>query len=944
MTDPHRKHPLRGNKKKKDQASTGAVPDAAMPMQGDPAQGDIDDLATFAYESLLSGRFEDAKASLENALNLVDQNNLASRAVLLTYFGQSLRLLQQFEEGEASLGKAIELARKASLLACELQARMFLGDMLKDSGQMTEAAKQFDAAFQAASFLKDDSAIEVAAGNLGSIYLSTCQFELAADWFTTALTIAQATHSANISFWLGSLGLAMSELGQYDKSVDWYRRAYLEAELAGDALTMSICKGSEGNVRFEQKQFDAAVQLYKEAKELAQPVDRRREGIWLGNLGVALSRQGDLAQATEFIGEAIELAKTLKDEHSLAAHLDSLGDCLKAQGEPAQASKVYEEALEIARRISDHLGERIYLSNLGKLKADSGELNPAFEYFASACNLFDEQRSWIKSDDLKTSFANKGQELYQDVIATCLKLGKRVEALEYVGRAKSRALLDLLSNSPIDVSDLGKEVADTGSGSSASGAGAAKGSEAEPLALKQLVNREATLRAQIAQLERLYWQGDSSNGPGSSASGPGSTRGAVVPTEDSARLYGEWRDVLNQLRRRHPNYASLISASTLTFGQMQALWNDGILNDDTCLVEFYFPKEYLLVSAITASADGPITHVILEDESLEMLREDLATFLEMSSTEGWEVPLSLCKRLYNKLLGPILKELPPTVKRLVMVPHAALYHLPFSALHDGTGYLCEKYSVSYVPTVSLIPILSKQRTEQKTENSALEALPGAGSYLVSAISDYSATRTNGLVFSSRLRSAAGLEDLGYTMEEAQSIATLGKGTAGSATLITNEQVKEQLPKMFGDYEVVHFAGHAVFNADEPLASGLVLADGSILSAASILEGSALRTRRGRLLVLSACQTGVNVVTDGGEILGLARALMYAGMPNLVLSLWEVADRSTADLMQDFHTFLKSGWQSGAQTISEALRQAQLKAIAAKQPVHAWAPFIHFGVE
>jgi CHAT domain-containing protein len=213
-------------------------------------------------------------------------------------------------------------------------------------------------------------------------------------------------------------------------------------------------------------------------------------------------------------------------------------------------------------------------------------------------------------------------------------------------------------------------------------------------------------------------------------------------------------------------------------------------------------------------------------------------------------------------------------------------------------------------------------------------------YLVSAISDYSATRESGMVFSSRLRSSAGLEDLAYTMEEANSILSLGQATAGSAMLITNEQVKNSFPEMFGQYEVVHFAGHAVFNHEEPMASGLVLSDGTILSAASILEGNALRTKLGKLLVLSACQTGVNVVTQGGEILGLARALMYAGMPNLVLSLWEVADRSTAMLMQDFHT----SYGGGKTSVSQALREAQLKAIEAKQPVHAWAPFIHFGVE
>src|SRR5262249_39712521 len=102
----------------------------------------------------------------------------------------------------------------------------------------------------------------------------------------------------------------------------------------------------------------------------------------------------------------------------------------------------------------------------------------------------------------------------------------------------------------------------------------------------------------------------------------------------------------------------------------------------------------------------------------------------------------------------------------------------------------------------------------------------------------------------------------------------------------------------------------------------------------------LRTHCGRLLVLSACQTGVNLVTPGGEILGLARALMYAGMPNLVLSLWEVADRSTSDLMQEFH----NAWQAGKLSIAEALQKAQQVAVKSGQPVHAWAPFIHFGID
>jgi len=71
--------------------------------------------------------------------------------------------------------------------------------------------------------------------------------------------------------------------------------------------------------------------------------------------------------------------------------------------------------------------------------------------------------------------------------------------------------------------------------------------------------------------------------------------------------------------------------------------------------------------------------------------------------------------------------------------------------------------------------------------------------------------------------------------------------------------------------------------------------------------------------------------------------MYAGMPNLVLSLWEVADRSTAQLMLDFHRSLIENVTAGLE-VSRALQVAQVKAIEAGLPIHAWAPFIHMGIE
>ncbi len=904
---------------------------------------EIEELSTAAYEQLLGGGGKEAQALLLQALALCQDLPYAEKpqAVVLTYLGQTERMIGLTTQSIEHLQQAIELCRRANLLECELQARLFLAEQLAGQGNFTEAQGHFDLAYNTASFLQDFNSMELAAGNLGSVCMSLSHLEAATDWFNIALELADHTSSGEKSVWLGSLGLALSELGQFEQATNYYRRAYLEAEFESDVLTMSICRGSEGNICFEQAQFGQSFDLYKEAQHLAaEGKDRRREGIWLGNQGVSLARLTQTDEAILLLEKALFIARELSDTATVAAHLDSLGDCYKALADFERADEYYMEALTISRSISDRLGERIYLGNLGKLKAQSGELAPAFEYFRQAVELFDEQRGMIKADDLKTSFANRGQELYRDMVSTCLKLDLRVEALEYVGRAKSRALLDLLSNSPIDVSELAasEDVDTKGDGVTRS--------------LKDLMSREADLRAQIAHLERQFFHGqpeDDSSAGGTGGSGTG-LRGSQAPQEDTRKLYLEWREVLNQLRRRHPNYANLVSASTLSYSEIQSLWQNGKLSDDTCVIEFFFPQDYLLVACVqneknidatatdTGSRPGLSTHAVMDNQALELIRDDIATFLEMSSTEGWEVPVSLCKRLYKNLLGPVLETLHSSVKRLLLIPHGSLYHLPFSALHDASAYVCQSYAISYVPTVSLIPVLAQSRTAGAIgEPGQKEA---AARYLVSAISDYSATREGGMVFSSRLRSSAGLEDLAYTMEEANSILSLGQGTVGNGTLLTNEEVKRSLSELFGEFEVVHFAGHAIFNHDEPMASGLVLSDGSILSAASILEGNALRTHKGRLLVLSACQTGVNVVTEGGEILGLARALMYAGMPNLVLSLWEVADRSTAALMQDFHTC----WQSGKVSVAQALRQAQMKAIEAKQPVHAWAPFIHFGIE
>ncbi len=98
-----------------------------------------------------------------------------------------------------------------------------------------------------------------------------------------------------------------------------------------------------------------------------------------------------------------------------------------------------------------------------------------------------------------------------------------------------------------------------------------------------------------------------------------------------------------------------------------------------------------------------------------------------------------------------------------------------------------------------------------------------------------------------------------------------------------------------------------------------------------------------LTVLSACETGLGEIKSGEGLIGLTRALLYAGTKNMVVSLWKVADESTSDLMIDFYTYLLESNEEGME-YSKALQQAKLKMIDEKRYAHPfyWSPFILIG--
>jgi CHAT domain-containing protein len=140
---------------------------------------------------------------------------------------------------------------------------------------------------------------------------------------------------------------------------------------------------------------------------------------------------------------------------------------------------------------------------------------------------------------------------------------------------------------------------------------------------------------------------------------------------------------------------------------------------------------------------------------------------------------------------------------------------------------------------------------------------------------------------------------------------------------------------------IHFATHGIISEKQPQYSGLVLTLDDDPTEDGLLQAYEIFNLKlnADLVVLSACRTGLGKEVRGEGLIGLTRAFMYAGAPSVVVSLWEVADRSTAALMVKFYQQLDH-----AKDKAEALRQAKLALIQSGQFAHPyyWAPFILVG--
>ena len=336
---------------------------------------------------------------------------------------------------------------------------------------------------------------------------------------------------------------------------------------------------------------------------------------------------------------------------------------------------------------------------------------------------------------------------------------------------------------------------------------------------------------------------------------------AAEPPADLPDLEQSLADLDRQIELLDPAYASLTTVATLTADEVQ-----GRLPVDAALLTYVSDSNDRLWALIVTAAD--VHGIQIPQLSLGWLEAYLVDHfdgvrrgsLTPEPQTGYLARSRLFPDLYRALIEPVWKWL-ANVHTLTIIPFGPLHYVPLAALLpdlDGSPpLLMPGRRVIYAPSATV-----------HFRDVYIQSPPRRPNVLAVAPQD------------ARLR---------FTQGAAAAIARHANGVTLTGPAATRQALLDQSSQV----AVLLFLGHALFDRRHPMSSGLQLADGRLQASEIVRE---LRLQAD-LVILAACESGRGQVLRGEEILGLSRALLYAGAQALLVTLWPVHEIPTRLFME-----------------------------------------------
>jgi CHAT domain-containing protein len=807
--------------------------------------------------------------------------------------------LSRIEEALADGQRADDVLRERQQWRALARLRMNLASILGRRGEDLPALHMLDLAREAASQLGEAGRQQVMGieQNRAIVLRNLGRYDESIAASEMALRLSQQLGHVSVSAQARqNLGLAYFILGRYNEGLDLLNQALDAFRSTGSERYAVLVELSIGECLLQLGRFADVLANSSRSRQMIQLHGTRNEIAQLCAIeGLAHAGLGHAGDAAARFDEAIQLCDAEGNASGKADALLQLAILEKAQGRlddalaAASAAQAIYEQLELPYKTAyAKLISAATLQAAGRTAEASRRLQsarqssavtaaPSLSFLAHALcadALTGEARHAEALADYdhaiealerlenrlmieqRMDFLKDKQRVYEDAVSACLEIDLPQRAFHYAERAKSRSLVAMLARKP----DLRLH---------------AHMAEDQPL-----VDRLQALRAALRQLQR---QGIEARIDTDKLGGL-SVRDLHVDAEDMQNVQRIERAITETWHRlliRNADYAR-----NAALWQVRAEEVQPYLAENTCLIEYFAVHDQLIAFAVHRSG--------LVCRRLNVSRQDVLRWLQLMTHNFERATTSsrphaleknaqgLMQQLHVALWAPLVHDIAGATE-VVIVPHEDLHRLPFACLFDGKRYLAEHYPISYLPSASVLRYCKPDFKSDLKPKGIAGAAVAIG------------------------HSQAGL--LPGAVAEAREVAQRWGGMALLEQSASLASVKDAIRNA----ALIHFATHGQFRLDDPLFSGLALDDG-LLTTWDVFD----LQLNASLVTLSACLSGKNVIGGGDELLGLARAFLYAGARSLLVSQWRIEDTSAARFMSIFYEGLQKGLSKCA-----AVRQAQL---------------------
>jgi CHAT domain-containing protein/tetratricopeptide (TPR) repeat protein len=798
--------------------------------------------------------------------------------VLLNRLGGELRLLGELQKAEISLQVALRLARELKDQSGEATALNNLALLMKTRGDIYQAIDNYRQARALYKNLREPAAEAVALHNLGVSLTFLGRYQEALDFQEDALQIQLRLHlEAAQAATLTSIGWTRYLMGDNRAALDSFRKAIDLSQRAGRRSEEAAALDRMATTYRKLGRPSEALEAYQNALGISEELGNRRdEAHTLANLGWLRQEHGQFLTAQTELKRSLTLFRKIGDQEGLAYALVGLAQAERGLGRSTLALQRMEEALSVVEKL------RAYSLRQGS--------QPEADPF------------WQEYTDLYI-------DLLMELHSTHPALGLARRAFETSDLARARSLVGLLEESRLGLR---------------SGVPAA------------LLEEERILQNRLDTIEdhRMALLAMSQPPPGELS----------VVDRSLRESQAEYQDLQRAIRVRSPRFADLRNPRPVSLSTAQRM-----LDPETLLLSYVLGEKRSFLFVLGAGSFQAF--VLPERIQIEALAR--AVYKGFLQNRG-AMPKSQMQ-LASATLGGLL--LPPAVRqsgkrRLLIVADGLLHYIPFAALPTssnvvGSALFIENFQFSYLPSVAALDEMRRRRMERRSQEWPVATkLLGVVADPVFSLEDERWVAVGGRAQQSpsptnAAKNRVGFNRLPFTRREAESILRLVPPAQRREALGFDANLALVRSGTLADCAILHFATHAVLNEEHPQFSEVVLSlidrKGRPLDGHLRLQEIYTLRLAADLVVLSACSTALGQEVRGDGLVGLTRGFAYAGASRLVVSLWDVNDAATAELMAHFYRGVLQQGLPPALALHEA--QIWLRSQKRWQAPYYWAPFV-----